>query len=59
MAKSGPKPKLTCSKGHNFSLVGKTKSGNCKQCKSDYYRVRREFIKQHFLKQVDKDNSPK
>jgi hypothetical protein len=46
--KSGPKIKPTCSKGHDISVVGRTKSGNCKQCKSDYYRIRREFIKKYF-----------
>lgn len=48
--KSGPKPKPTCSKGHNFSLVGKTKSGNCVQCQKDYYKVRRDFLREHFPK---------
>jgi len=46
--KTGPKSKPTCAKGHNIAVVGRTKSGNCKQCKSDYYRVRREFIRDHF-----------
>ena len=46
--KSGPKIKSTCSKGHNISYVGRTESGNCKQCQADYYRIRREFIKEHF-----------
>lgn len=41
--KSGPKIKPTCSKGHVIADVGRTKSGNCKQCKSDYYKVRRQF----------------
>jgi hypothetical protein len=46
--KSGPKPKPVCKNGHDISVVGRTKSGNCKQCKSDYYRIRREFIKKYF-----------
>ena len=37
-----------CSKGHEIDLVGRTDSGNCKKCQSDYYKVRREFIKEHF-----------
>ena len=48
--KSGPKVKETCIKGHNIALVGRTKSGNCKQCQSDYYKVRREFIRDNFPK---------
>lgn len=48
--KSGPKIKPICSKGHIIAEVGRTKSGNCKQCKSDYYKVRREFLKEHFPK---------
>jgi hypothetical protein len=50
--KKEPKPrKLTCSKGHDISIVGRTKSRNCKQCQSDYYKERREFIKKYFPKQ--------
>jgi hypothetical protein len=48
--KPGPKPKNLCSKGHNISTTGRTKSGNCKQCQSDYYKIRREFIRKHFNK---------
>jgi len=50
MSKTGPKPKETCAKGHLFSEVGKTESGNCKKCQSDYYKVRREFIRDNFPK---------
>jgi hypothetical protein len=40
-----------CFKGHDISLVGRTDSGNCKQCLRDYYRVRREFIRKNFPKE--------
>lgn len=56
MGKRGYKAKPTCSKGHDISIVGRTKSGNCKQCQSDYYRVRREFIRNNFPKEVNKNN---
>ncbi len=46
--KSGPKPKPTCSKGHDIFIVGRTSSGNCKQCKRDYYRIRWQFASKHF-----------
>jgi len=49
--KSGPKVKPTCAKGHVIAEVGHTESGNCKKCQSDYYKVRREFIKEHFPKE--------
>jgi hypothetical protein len=51
MGKRGYKAKPTCSKGHDISIVGRNSSGNCKQCRSDYDRVRREFIKKHFPKE--------
>ena len=41
-----------CSKGHNIALVGRTKSGNCKQCQSDYYKIRRQFVKDNFPKSL-------
>jgi hypothetical protein len=43
-----------CSKGHNISVVGRTKSGNCKKCQSDYYKERREFIRKYFNKKAPK-----
>lgn len=46
------KKQLKCSKGHDLSIVGKTKSRNCKQCQSDYYKVRREFIRKNFPKSM-------
>jgi hypothetical protein len=46
--KPGPKPKLVCSKGHDISVVGRTKSGNCKKCKQEYSQVRQQFIKDNF-----------
>jgi hypothetical protein len=46
--RGGSKPKPVCKNGHDIAEVGRTASGNCKQCKSDYYRVRREFIREHF-----------
>lgn len=46
--KSGPKPKRTCSKGHDISLLGRTKSGNCKQCNTNYYKERWDFIRKQF-----------
>lgn len=48
--KTGPKPKLLCNKGHETVIVGRTTSGNCKQCHSDYYKVRWEFLKENFPK---------
>jgi hypothetical protein len=46
--KSGPKPKPKCKNGHDISVVGRTKSGNCKKCKSDYYKKRWQFVTKHF-----------
>jgi uncharacterized paraquat-inducible protein A len=40
--------KSMCFNGHNTELVGRTGSGNCKRCQSEYYKVRREFIKKYF-----------
>jgi hypothetical protein len=37
-----------CSKGHEIDLVGRTDSGNCKQCQRDYYKSRWEFIRKNF-----------
>ena len=51
MGKRGFQPRETCSKGHIIAEVGRTKNGNCKQCQHDYYKVRREFIKEHFNKE--------
>ena len=48
MGKRGFKSKPICSKGHDISVVGRTKAGNCKQCQSDYYKARWEFIKKNF-----------
>lgn len=52
MAKVGPKIKETCSKGHDISIVGRTKSGNCKLCNQEYYKIRREFIRDNFPKSL-------
>jgi len=52
MGKRGFQPRETCSKGHIIAEVGRTKSGNCKQCKSDYYKVRRQFVKDNFPKSL-------
>lgn len=46
--RSGPKVKSTCAKGHDISEVGRTSSGNCKQCKRDYYRIRWQFASKNF-----------
>jgi hypothetical protein len=46
--KSGPKPKLVCKNGHNISVVGRTSSGNCKKCQSDYYKARWKFATKRF-----------
>jgi hypothetical protein len=51
MTKHGFPAKETCSKGHIIADVGRTKSGNCKKCNQDYYKIRREFIKEHFPKE--------
>ena len=51
MGKRGFQPKETCSKGHIIAEVGRNSSGNCKKCQSDYYKIRREFIKEHFPKE--------
>lgn len=48
--KTGPKPKPQCAKGHDTSLTGRTPSGNCKQCQSDYYKSRWQFIKDNYPK---------
>jgi hypothetical protein len=50
MPKPGPKPKKTCSKGHDISEVGRYKSRNCKECKREYEKERREFLKKYFNK---------
>jgi len=52
--KPGPKIKLKCSKGHVIADVGRTKSGSCKKCQSDYYKERWNFIR----KQFPKDKAP-
>jgi hypothetical protein len=46
--KTGPKPKATCSNGHDISVVGRTKAGNCKQCQSEYYKARWDFVRKNF-----------
>lgn len=48
--KSGPKPKPTCSKGHDISVVGRNKSGNCKQCDKEWHKARWDWIKKTFPK---------
>jgi hypothetical protein len=50
MGKRGPKAKLTCSKGHDIGTVGRNSSGNCKKCRQEYDKERREFIKKYFKK---------
>jgi hypothetical protein len=39
-----------CSKGHEIVIVGRTKAGNCKQCQSDYFKKRWEFIRANYPK---------
>jgi hypothetical protein len=52
MGKRGFQPRETCTKGHNIAEVGRTKSGNCKVCNQEYYKIRREFIKKNFPKSL-------
>lgn len=46
--RGGSKPKPICKNGHDISIVGRDKSGNCKKCKQEYSRIRWEFIKNNF-----------
>jgi hypothetical protein len=50
-SKTTRKHNAKCSRGHDISIVGRTKSRNCKQCLRDYQAIRREFIKKNFPKQ--------
>jgi hypothetical protein len=51
MGKRGFQPKEICSKGHDISVVGRTKAGNCKKCQSEYYKERWDFIRKQFPKE--------
>jgi hypothetical protein len=48
--KTGPKPKPTCSNGHNIEIVGRTKAGNCKQCDKEWHKARWDWVKKTFPK---------
>jgi hypothetical protein len=39
-----------CSKGHDISIVGRTKAGNCKLCQQEYFKKRWDFIRKNFPK---------
>jgi hypothetical protein len=40
--------KVKCKNNHDIAVVGRTPSGNCKKCQSDYYRKRWDFIRRNF-----------
>ena len=48
--RGGSKPKPICKNGHDISTVGRTASGNCKQCHKEYHHERWEFVKNNFKK---------
>jgi len=55
--KTGPKPKSKCSKGHDTTICGRTKAGNCKLCQKEYFKKRWDFIRSSFPKE-DNNGSP-
>lgn len=40
--------KVKCKNNHEIATVGRTPSGNCKQCQSEYYKKRWDFIRKNF-----------